>query len=288
MGNLVIATPELVDAATLAAGSEAAGMGVANLQSDQPSERWRSGSLSASPAPSVYIEADLGGPQAIDTVILHGHNLTSAATWRIRGATSQANLTAAPGYDSRPAGSPATDISAWPASGRPTTSGAKGWPGPLFSLLWLGDGGAGAQNFRWWRVDLEDAANPDDYIQAGRLIVDGAWQPSRDMHFDAAAFIVDPSPREETVGGQIHAVARPRRRSWAFSLFALGEDELYADGFDLAMRRGQATPLFLIRDPQATTHLHRQALYGLVTSIQTFTERESDLYQASYALEEML
>lgn len=278
MGNPVIASPAFVDAATLTAGSEAAGMEVEYLQTDQPSERWRSAGLS-----NLYIEVDLGAAQAINALILHDHNLTSAATWRIRGATSQANLTAAPGYDTG-----ATFISVWPATGRPVTAGAKGWAGPLFSMHWLLDGGPGAQTYRWWRIDLADAANPDGYVEAGRLIVDDAWQSSEAMEYDWSLTPLDDSPKERTEGGQIYPTPRPRSWRLAFTLSFLDEDEAYDNALAIAHGHGVSKPLFILRDPEATKHLHKQFVYGLVADLQPVTNRTLNDFSLPYVADLML
>lgn len=92
MSNIIIAKPY---SATITAASAASTMPASNLNLAQPTDVWRSTSLT-----SQYIVADLGSAKAVDTIALMFTNLTSAATMRIRGATSQANLTASPGYDS--------------------------------------------------------------------------------------------------------------------------------------------------------------------------------------------
>lgn len=95
MGNCILASPALSDAATITGSTAASGAPLSYLQRMQPGEVWQSSSLS-----SVYMEADLGSAKEIDLVALLFNNATSEGLWRIRAATSQANLTAAPTYDS--------------------------------------------------------------------------------------------------------------------------------------------------------------------------------------------
>lgn len=176
MGNYIIAQPYL---ATITAASAAASMPATNLNKVQPSDVWRSTSLS-----SQYIEIDLGGAKAVNLAALLFTNLTSAATIRIRAATSQANLTAAPGYD------PGTTNPAW--------AGATQNVDRPHTLSFL----AAAQTYRWWRFDLTDAANPAGYFEAGRVFLANAFQGTRNYSYGAGRGFNDLSTVKDGFGGQ--------------------------------------------------------------------------------------
>jgi hypothetical protein len=96
MGNLVIATPVLSDAATLSAvGAVAASLPLENLQTQRPSQvcRWTDND-------GVGLVADLGDSYAVRLVALLAQNGTVDIKRRVRLADTEANLTAAPLYDS--------------------------------------------------------------------------------------------------------------------------------------------------------------------------------------------
>ena len=268
MGNLVIATPELSDAAAITASSAQATMPASNLKKMQPGDRWR-----ATGDTAEYLEIDLGAAKDINLVALLYHNATSAATWQIRAATSQANLTAAPGYDSGV-------INMWEA----------GWPAdqdPLHARLWLG---AGSQNFRWWRIDLADAANPDTWLEAGRVYVSKAWQlPSgKNIEYGWEMRRVDPSPRARTKGSQLYVEAQTMWRELMCSLNWLTEAEMYDNFGEIQRLRGASRDVFVMRDPNATAQLLRQSIYGLMSQLAPITHAQAQVFRSRLLVEEML
>ena len=272
MGNPVIATPVLSDAAVLTASSAPATLPVTNLQTQPPSEAWRGLDTAAS-----FIEADLGAAQPVNLVALLHTNLGSAGTWRIRAAASQAALTAAPVYDS-------TVIAAWP------TSGLETWP-LVNAVLWLG---SSPQTLRWWRIDLADAANPDGFLSAGRLFIADAWQPSRNLAYGWSIRWIDPSEVTRSLGGQAFPVARTPWRVFTFSLPIVAtsqqaaEDELYGNAFELGRLRGISGDVFAIRDPDNTDQLQRQGMHALMTDLRPIVNDAFNLFTTRFAFEELL
>src|SRR5579864_7228691 len=118
MKNVLLMSPALSDAATLAGSSQVASLPIANLQAMQPKKKWRSTGT------TEYVTADMGAAVACNGLALIGHNLTSAATLRVRAAASAANVTASPALDTGA-------VSAWPVSGKPADVN---WP-QYFSWL---------------------------------------------------------------------------------------------------------------------------------------------------------
>ena len=68
------------------------------------------------------------------------------------------------------------------------------------------------------RIDLIDAANPAGFVKAGRLYLSKAWQPTRNRQLGLQIGFEDPSPQEESRGGQIYPLALFRRRVATFTL----------------------------------------------------------------------
>ena len=267
MGRVVIATGTLFDAAALTGlGTIAGALPVTNLQNAQLGTVTRWTSLAG-----MGVEIDLGSAKAINLIAALSHNGTSAATWRIRGATSQANLTASPGYDSG-------TISMWPVTGKPSLTGY------LSSLKFL----AAAQTFRWWRIDFTDAANPDGYLDVGRVYVDAAFQPSRNLSYGWRILPIDPSIKLETLGGQSFVTARPIKRMLSMRLPALTENE--AMGKVLALQRalGIQRDALAIRDPDATTWLQEQMIYGRLQNLSGVTNTRFNIYETTFEVEEIL
>ena len=189
----------------------------------------------------------------------------------MRAATSQANLTASPGYDS-------TSVSVWP------TTGLEDWPF-VHGILWLG---ASPQTFRWWRVDYADAGNADGVLEAGRLIIAKAWQPTRNRRFGMSFTFIDPSPRRAARGGQLHVLPLERRRRLDFGLALLSETEVMENAFELQRLRGLGKDVLVIPDPTKTAQQARQAIYGLLPELSPISDPRFNNYEVRFAVEEML
>ncbi len=267
MADVTFATSAIADAGTLITGNELTTLPAINLQDPQPTKKWRTSGLS-----TMYVVVDLGSANAINLVSLIAHNGSAAATWQIRGASSEANLTAAPGYDSG-------SVSMWPGTGKPS-----GWIDTLFALLWL----TTSQTHRWWRIDVVDAGNTDGYFEAGRLIIDAAWQPDIGLSPNWGVQWIDPGPREQSIGGQIYPTQRTRRRLIELILDFNDRDVMLNNAFELQRKRGSSRDIFVLGDPTGTTHLHRDAVYGLFTGLQPLVNSAFNIFSQIITVEEMV
>ena len=270
MANILFATTARVDAGTLTAGGTLADtLPIANLQAQQPGQVARWTSLTG-----MYVVADLLEAAAINLVALLAHNGTSAATWRIRAAATEADLTAAPGFDTG-----AVFESVWPSSGRPS-------PGyddeRLHSIRYLSP----AQSFRYWRIDVEDAANPAGYFEAGRLVIDAAWQPERNLRHDWDLGHDDPAePRLAALGHLWPGPESRPARVFECAVRGMTEDDA-ANGYEILRRRGRRGDLLVVRNPELTTHLQRNVVYGLLLEPGRVRRIAHNYYEQPFKLRE--
>jgi hypothetical protein len=248
----------------LAAGNNPGATPASNLALMQPGDMWQSSNLT-----SLYFEVDLGSAQAINLVALLFTNLTAAATWQVRGATSQANLTAAPGYNSGA------------ISFRAETASAET---RLHGYLFLST----AQNYRYWRVDLTDAANPATFVNAGRLVISSAWQSSRFQRKGEAITVTDTSKITRMTGGQAIPTPYPVLMGRDFTIPYLTEDEMYAQVYELARLRGTSKEALVIMDPAATTHQQKKMIYGLFASGVQISRPELKLFEQRFVVTPLL
>lgn len=269
--NIVIATPVLSDAAVLTAGSEAADMPAANLLTQQPIDVWRATDLA-----NAYLVADLGAAAAINLVALLYTNASSAAQWRVRAAASEADLTAAPGYDSGL-------VDMWPHAGLETWD----W---THAFRWLGVAGAtpGPQTFRWWRIDVADPGNAAGYVQAGRLYLAAAWQPTRNLLYGWSVGFIDFSAKVRAAGGQILPGSRPLHRVARFALRCDSESEMYDNAFEIDRRRGTSGDVLVLRDPATPSRLMKQSVYGTLSSLEPIVNARFNVFEKPYEIEEMI
>jgi len=254
MGNVVILSPHLSDAATLGASSAVSTLPVANLQNMQPKKKWRSSGITAE-----YITFDMGsGGVACTGLALIGHNLTASATIRVRGKATS-DVTTSPTVDT-------TAVSAWPATGKPSDLY---WP-QYFSWLSWASGGA----LRYWRLDIADATNTAAYLEAGRVMLGAYWQPT--INFDLGGTPLGFDQRDAQIAteyGQTFTdrLARSAPRLFGLQISAADKTEVLAGIADIQRLRGMHGDVACLLDPAATTHFHRHSMQGVFTSSQAHT-----------------
>jgi hypothetical protein len=249
VGAVVIAVPAS-DTWVLSGGPTAGSMPLTFLQSQQPSDVCRLTDLTQS-----YFVADAGAATAVNMFILGYTNATQAATWRIRGATSAVNLTnGSAGYDSRVAG---VDL---------TFTSAPSWWDRPHGYLWLG---SNVQTFRYWRVDVFDAANSSTYFQAGRLYAGNMYQASRGAKLGGSISVDEVVPTSSSSsahltagGGQKYPSVRIKSGRIVFSLEFLPQSEALVALYQIVRRRGGTKDVWVVIDPDDSVNFTTQQCYG--------------------------
>lgn len=257
-----------MDGATLAASSAlAANYPLSNLLTIQPGERARFSTPAA-----AYVEIDLGSAKAVTFAGLLGHNGSATGEWRVRGATSQANLTSSPGYDS---GSGGTSL--YPTSGKYDAD-------IQHSFMSFA-----SQSYRWWRIDVDDTSNADGYFQAGRIILANAWSPEINFSFGMGIGWIDPSPTEQSVAGHLYPLERPKHRVFTIPFQFQTEADMLGGLYEIERTRGASKDIFVVLDKDDDAQLHRRMLHGLMVgttapiSLEFFRR-----YSTSLRVEELL
>ncbi len=255
-----------LSAAAFTASHESGGLVVENLQTVDVTERWRAGAVS-----SVSLETDLGAAYDVGLLALINSNITSAATGRVRGATSQANLTAAPGYDS------GAGISLWPAD---TSTAIRGYVNIVHIPSTV-------QSYRWWRWDLDDAGNGDGYLTAGRSVIQEVVEPDRNFARGAMHGHRDPSVARRSRGGQPTWRTETKSRIRSFELPALTAAE--ADALDdIDALHGRTLDRAICLQPDDTDRMYRHFMWGPVTELAPFEDVRHQRSVRRFSQEERL
>jgi hypothetical protein len=256
----VIAVPTS-DAWALSGGPTAGSMPLTFLSSQQPSDVARWTDLT-----QVYLVIDALAAVTVNMVALLYTNMTSAATWRIRGATSVANLTnGSAGYDSRVGGVDLTMI----------TDPAETWWDRLHAYLWVA---ATIGPFRYWRVDIADAANPAGYFQAGRLYMGNMYQASRGAKLGGDVMVTEVVPTSSSSsahqvsgGGQAYPAVRVKTGGITFGMEFLPKSEVFRGLYQIVRRRGGTKDVFVLLDPDDRSFAMEQSCYGTLAVGVKFT-----------------
>jgi hypothetical protein len=159
------------DDATITSSSEESSLPDDNVVDDFVAKVWR-----ATGDTSEWIKFDLGSAMKITMCAIFGHNLTNAATVKLQGNASDA------------------------------------WGAPIYDTAFTYDELALVlfldQTLRWWRITVADAANPDGYIELGRVCAGEYIEPSVNVHQDVTKRFVDPSYKQYSEGRQGYAVEK--------------------------------------------------------------------------------
>lgn len=267
MASIIFLSRRTAEGGTITASSAQTNLPAANLIGPSPSKVWRSSGLS-----TVYVVIDLGAATAIDMVSMVNVNWTTSATWRIRGATSESNLTASPGYDS-------TAVTPWPGGTKPTEDWNQHAP---FRQL------GSTQTYRWWRIDITDAGNTDGYLEAGALLIGAAvtvtYNSIRGWQFgDDPASIV-----QYTAYGRSVVDPRDNPRIKAIPFSALPRADVMAGLGAMLRERGVAKPFLTVVDPSATTYLHVNTIYGLRVGAWSVEQAHYELFTTGLRIKEHL
>ena len=247
---MLLLSPTLSDAAVFAGSSEiAAALGVANAQTIQPKKVWRTNSTTGQ-----YLTVDYGSTVAANALAIVGHNLSSAATLRVRAAASAAAVTASPLLDT-------TALSAWPASGKPSIAS---WSNFTALLKWTN-----TTAYRYWRVDIADASPLASYFDFGRIVLAPYWQPSINFDLGGTPFAFAPVDIQTvTPYGYTFTDRRSDSapRLFEIAVYALSQREAFDGIYEIQRLRGVWGDVICALDPGADTDFHRFVMQGCFTA----------------------
>lgn len=236
----------LWDAATVTASSDASsGLTGANVVDDMVSKPWRSTGDT-----SEQLVFDLGAAVQIKAIGLHVFNLTSAATVKV-----QANAT-------NSWGSPTLDDTVAIVTDADS--------GVLERLVWTGN-----QTLRYWRIDIADAANPNGYVQIGRVIGGDYWTPTVNFANGYRPTVVDPSEGKAAPGRQAFWSQRKRFRRAAVTFPEIDRTD-FEKWQAVFTKVGNSKPLLLMVDP--TDYLTKDSMYCYLKTPLSMAHRILDNY----------
>lgn len=264
--HVLLGKENLAKAATLTASHAAGDLVADNLKVDDDlTEAWRANALTG-----VNLVIDLGAAAPIGLIALVNATVTSAATWRIRGATSVANLTVSPGYDSG-------TLSAWPA---PASR----------KILWNVDmclAPATPQSFQHWRIDIEDPTNGDGFLDFGALCMTDVIEPENNRRRGQAVGLVDPSVTIKSAGGQPVSRVEDKYRVTEFDLPALTTAEA-DDLIEVDALHGTTTPRAILFDPHDADRHYINFFFGRVTELDPFEDPQHQRWIRRFVVEALI
>ncbi len=286
MANTLICFPNRADQATLSGGAWEATLPRANLQHRTLGKVARTSSDAAS---ATQFDIDLGVERFIRALALVNHNISLDGLIRIRAST--VSNFASTVYDSG-----WHDV--WPtvyAFGEVAWGEINFWDGQYSDEERAGYTAAyahiltSAAQARYWRVEIDDTANADGYIEIGRLFIGDGWQPTYNMSYRGAGIGWETGTEAQLArSGAEYFDRRTPHRIVRFILDWMSEDDGMSRASELFRRAGVDQEVFYAFDPSDTVHALRRQFLG---RLRTLSQIEFPYYSttsAGFEIKELL
>lgn len=277
MAKIVVLYQNYADSAALTGGSFISAFPLTNGQDDDIGVVARTTNpLTA----STQFVANLGAARTVGGIAIGPTNCAPGSTYRIR-AYSDSALTSLV-YDSGTKTVTGTTID-WSS-----TSNYLAWEDPGFwegipdildrddVPVWLVDIPSASQFAQFWKIEITDTANPDGYVQFGRIFIARSFRPSINYDFDNN--FIPHSPifdMTETLGGRRSFWRRGKRRMARFAFKTLAESELFGDVFRLANVLGADKQCFIVPDPSDTTNFLKRSFLATLKTAPPIVQAKS-------------
>lgn len=287
MGKPLIAWPNRIDSAVLSLGSWAAALPLSNAQTKDLAEYARSSDALAA---STKFLVSLASARTVGLFAVCNHNLSSAATYRLRGY-SDAGLTANL-YDS------GAGIAAFPTGTFNATFDE--WnEGTLFDLgsdeALMGGLRAALVHVlatpvaaQYWLLEITDTANPDNYVQFGRVFIGETFTPDTAMIMGAGIFYKPRSDSVRAKSGAKYSYQLPAPRGCKFTLPLLSLNEAMYSVFDIQRRELDTGELFFVYDQADVAHLLRRSFLCTLANLGPIEQATVQNYGCGFEVEEIL
>lgn len=285
MANLMLGFPNLADSATLSGGAWAATLPRANLQNRTLGKKARTSDATTA---STKFDIDLGSDKKVRAFGLIAHNLSMAATYRLRGSTAADFATTV--YDGG-------TVDVWPVV---YPSSSLDWEdGNWWSGKYSADQVAGVNwnlivplpvNYlaRYWRLELTDTTNSAGYVEAGRLFIGPAWQPVKNLSYDAGLQWETPTTVQAALSGAEVFQRRDPARVVRFALDWMSVDEGLGNAYELQRRAGIDAEILFIFDPSDTVHAIRRQFLGRLRQLSAIEYPFHDTHKVAIEIKELL
>ena len=281
MSGVLLGYTNRIDTSTLSGGSWVATLPLTNLKNRILGKVARS-----TDATNASTKFDINLTNAnvpVRIVSLVNHNFTTAATYRIRGASDAGFTTIL--YDSGvkevyPAIFSTDDLE-WEMdnwwSGIPSAEDIQGYTSNLVEIT------STPIFAQYWRVEIFDSANTAGYVQIGRVMICQAWKPTRDASVGAGIGWETTTTMTRALSGAKYFQAKIPARSTKFTL-----DVMSVNAFEIDRRSGLDKEVLYIMDESDTLHALRRRYLGTLRELSAIEYPYSNLLSKSYVIDELI
>jgi hypothetical protein len=257
MNTPLFGFPIRSDQGTLSGGIWRTSLPLTNAQDPEIARKARSTTTISA---DTLIDVDLGGIFPIRAVAVLGHNLTLAAGWRVLGSNEatfaeseydSGFLSVHQQYYPSPSALWGVDVSGLALTEQEYADGAR-LPAILAFPI--------ARPYQFWRIIFVDTANPDGYVDVGRLVVCQGYQATAGIRIGARMDYETRSESIETDGGTLRHRERPVRRVWRLTVPHTDYGEAMVQMTELYRRVGTTKQFLYVASTNDPVHMLRHSM----------------------------
>jgi hypothetical protein len=249
MNNCILAFPDKTPSATLSGGSWNASFPLDNLKDTLLAKKARSADVLAA---STKFDLDLGAATKLRVLAVVGHNLSIAATIRVRLSTVSDFATTV--YDSG-------TVDAYPnyyddtsldwgqpvlTGNKPSTADAIAMRYPLFFCT------PATVTAQYARVEITDTTNSAGYVEISRCFIAPGLQPALNMNYGASWGLESLTQSDRALDGTPYFNRIEAVRTTNFTLGTLDPETGISQHLEAHRFLNQDQELFFVADPDAT------------------------------------
>lgn len=284
MAKVLILYDNAADAGTLSGGTWS--LPLSYMQDPRPTRRARSASLDLS---NTVFQIALNTVRTFKALAFGPTNFTSSARYRIR-AYSDSDLTmeiydsgwtdvgtqAVPSLDL-----PWEDPNFWTGV-QPIDDPDN--PGIFVVHLFPED-----ETAKYWLFEIDDQANPEGFVEIGRLFMGLGWEPSINFSPDGNNFRFIPNTTvTKSLGGTPYFVRRKSARSILLPFPLLPSAEVWADVYRIQSISNLDKQVFVISDPDDTLNRNKRSFLGNLAELPAIRLFNVGLASTAFEITEAL
>lgn len=141
---------------------------------------------------------------------------------------------------------------------------------------------------QYWKIEIDDQANPDGYLDLGRLFMPLGLQPSYNYDYGSTFGMKNNSLVLNTLSGGKKIRRRANPRTLRVNFPVLPEDEGYGQVYRFLQKVGFDAPIFVIPDPDEASTINSRSFFGTLTESESLTQVKGDFISAGFQIEEII
>jgi hypothetical protein len=122
---------------------------------------------------------------------------------------------------------------------------------------------------RYWRIELDDEANTDGFIQIGRLIMAPRFVPTYNFAVGAEFGFIDNTTSNKSESGATFFTERPKGRCVTMAFQNLPDLEAYTVLRDMMENLGTAGQLYFVTNAQDVETLQRRSFLARLRQLSS-------------------